>query len=108
MSNNEIGKLQGTIYSQVATGPLAVTGTLTSVFGGVNTRLTPQSRILGVTSSNTGAPVGTVYSVSVVNGTQADVALGKASVIIQSSVAADTSLITLYWYNESASGLILA
>jgi hypothetical protein len=109
MSNNEIGQIKGTVYQQVASGPLAGTGILATLFGSATTRLTPQSRILGVKSSQAGgADATTLYSVTVVNGTQAQVLAGQASVTIQSSLATDTSVITLYWCNEGATDLRFA
>ena len=108
MSNNQIGQLKGTVYQQTTTARLAVTGTITTPFGDATYRLTPQSKILGVKSSQDNAPAGTLYSVSVANGSQAQVLAGQALVTIQSSVAGDTSLITLYWYNEGSADLISA
>ncbi len=128
MSNNEIGQIKGTVYQQSAgkdpenvANALAFTivanGTVTLLIGSATTPFTQNSRILGVV--RVGAPVGAgVVATTPVMVTVAPfgadaaakaaaVAGGYSSLPLQSSVAADTSTFSIYWYNETGANLLL-
>ena len=122
MSNNEIGKINGTIYSanfQLAAG--AYSGIFPYQVGGVGvnlsspaTPITPNSRILGVKRVNAAGGATTASTPITVSfnmgadaaAQQALTATGNVNIIATSALPADISLCTLYWINETANGLI--
>jgi len=108
MSNNEIGKLQGPVFS--ANFTLAA-GTLVGPLGNANARLTPNSKILGVsrlTVIGAGVVVDTPLSVAVSSGgSVASTLAGQSIITAWSALVADASVCTLYWCNESAVGVLV-
>ena len=127
MSNNEIGQIKGTVY-QASAGKdptnvaaalaftIAANGTVTLLIGSVTTPFTQNSRILGVvrTAVAGGATVATTPVMVTVlpfgvdaAGKVAAVAGGYSSLTLQSSLVADTSSFTIYWYNETGANLLI-
>ena len=127
MSNNEIGQIKGTVY-QASAGKdpanvanalpftIAANGTVTILIGSATTPFTQNSRILGVVRVGN-PPAGVVATTPVMvtvlafgadaAGRAAAVAGGYSSLTLQSSVLADTSSFTIYWYNETGANLLI-
>jgi hypothetical protein len=103
MSNNEIGQIKGTVYQQDL--PALVTGTLASTpVGTVATPFTAQSRILGLQLKTLGTVDNPVF-INVLTSSIADTLLGRTNISLFASTNTNTSIYTIYWYNETGAGL---
>lgn len=122
MANNEIGTIKGTVYQATfVIGTGGTPGTVSAATGSASTRLTVNSKILGVVRQPTtvaawGAGVVQNTPVSViltqlgadVGGKIASTLAGTATMTLFSALAADTSSVIVYWCNEAAANAMPA